>query len=91
MALQRITEGKTGQHSYSQEAAQPFAIRALRETFLSYPAAEQARIRADAIARLRAERNSHEFAARDDKGRRPGSALARLARDVYGIDERDLT
>lgn len=90
MALQRTSEGRTGQHSYSREQAEPFAIRTLRETFESYPPREQARIRADVIERLRAEARQHEFAAKDGKGRRQGSALARLARDVYGITERDL-
>jgi hypothetical protein len=90
MALQRTTEGHTGQHSYSREAAEPFAIKGLRETFKSYPPKEQARIRADVIARLRTESRSHEFAACDGKGRRPGSALSRLAGPVYGITERDL-
>jgi hypothetical protein len=91
MALQRTTEGKTGQHSYSREAALPFAIQTLRDTFLSYPPHEQARIKADVIQRLRAELHSFEFAAHTEKGgKRPGSALWQLAGPVYGITERDL-
>lgn len=83
MALQRTTEGMSGSHSYSQAAAEPFAIRSLREIFLSYPPAAQARIRADVIARLRAEARGKEF-------RNQRSALSRLAGPVYGITERDL-
>lgn len=81
MALQRTTEGRTGQHSYSQEGALPFAIRTLRETFLSYPPEAQARIRAEVIARLR-----------DEAQRRQNqpSALAKLAGPVYGIAREDL-
>lgn len=85
MALQRTTEGRTGQHSYSREAAEPFAIRTLRETFLSYPPAEQERIREKVKQQLLSERTGREFGARDDKGRRVGSALARMAWDVYGV------
>jgi hypothetical protein len=85
MAMQRTTEGRTGQHSYSRESAEPFAIKSLRETFEAYPPREQERIRAEVKARLQAEARSAEFAARDDKGRRPGSALARMAWDVYGV------
>jgi hypothetical protein len=82
MALQRTTEGRmSGQHSYSREAAEPFAIRTLRQTFLAYGAKEQARIRADVIARLRYEAQ---------RGQRQKSALARLARAVYGIKSEDL-
>jgi hypothetical protein len=89
--MQRTSEGRSsGQHSYSQEAAQSFAIQQLRDTFLSYPPKEQARIREGVIAQLRDEARSHEFAACDGKGRRPGSALSRLAGPVYGITERDL-
>lgn len=91
MALQRTSEGKgSGQHSYTREQAEPFAIQTLRATFESYPPAEQARIRQRVIAQLRAERQSHEFAATVASGRRPGSALARLAGPVYGITEQDL-
>lgn len=91
MAMQRTTEGRTvGSHSMTREQAEPFAITTLRETFLAYPAKEQARIRADVIERLRAEARSQEFAAKDGKGRRVGSELARMAREVYGITERDL-
>lgn len=85
MTTQRTTEGKSGSHGYSQEAARPFAIQTLRETFESYSPAEQARIRERVKAQLRDEARSAEFAGRDDKGRRPGSALARMAWDVYGI------
>jgi hypothetical protein len=91
MALQRTSEGKSGSHSYSREAAQPFAIRTLRETFLAYPPAEQARIRADVIERLRDEARKAEFTARTEKGgKRPGSALWQLAEPVYGIRIADL-
>ena len=81
MALQRTTEGRTGQHSYSREQAEPFTIRTLRETFAAYPEREQACIRADVIARLRQEatRRQHQ-----------PSALARLAEPVYGITSEDL-
>jgi hypothetical protein len=85
-------EGMSGSHSYSREAAEPFAIKSLRETFESYPPKEQARIRADVIARLRDEARSREFAARvaNDQSKRPGSALARFALAVYGIRVVDL-
>lgn len=85
MALQRTTEGKTGQHSYTREAAEPFAIRILRETFASYPPAAQARIRDSVRAQLLHEARKGEFSARTDKGKRQGSALARMAWDVYGV------
>mgnify|MGYP003408194393 FL=1 len=72
---------EAGTHSFSREQAEPFAIRALRETFLSYPAAEQARIRAAVAQKLR-----------DEAQRRQNqpSALARLARAVYDIRSEDL-
>lgn len=90
--MQRTTEGRTGSHGYSQEQALSFAVQSLRETFLSYPPAEQERIRADVKARLIAEARSGEFAGRiaNDQGRRPGSALARMAWDVYGVRASDL-
>ena len=78
MALQQTREGISGSHSYSREAAEPFAIRTLRELFLSYPAHEQERIRADVRARLRAEAQ---------RGQRQRSALARMAKHVYGVDD----
>lgn len=81
MALQRTTEGRSGTHSYSRETAEPFAIRSLRETFESYPPYEQERIRADVIRRLCAE---------TQRGQRQQSALARLARKVYGIKAEDI-
>jgi len=81
MAMQRTSEGRTGQHSYSREQAEPFAIRTLRETFAAYPPKEQARIRADVIARLRQEATRRQ---------NQPSALARLARQVYGITVEDL-
>jgi hypothetical protein len=81
MAVQRVSEGHTGQHSYSREGAEPFAIKSLRETFLAYPAAEQERVRADVIARLRAEAQ---------RGQRQQSALARMAKRVYGVTAEDL-
>jgi hypothetical protein len=92
MALQRTTEGKSSStHSMTREQAQPFAIRSLRDTFLSYPLHEQARIKAEVIAKLRDELRTHEFAAQTEKGgKRPGSALWQLAGPVYGITERDL-
>lgn len=91
MALQRTTEGMSGSHTYSREAAEPFAIKSLRETFEAYPPKEQARIRADVRNRLRDEARKAEFAARTEKGdKRAESALARLAWPVYGIRVRDL-
>jgi hypothetical protein len=89
MALQRTTEGRSGAHSYSREAAEPFAIRTLRETFLAYSAKEQERIRESVKRQLRDEQRSHEFAARTDKGKRQGSALAQLALKVYGVSLED--
>lgn len=74
-------EGMSGSHSYSREAAEPFAIKALRETFESYPAAEQARIRADVAQKLRDEARRQQSQS---------SALARLARAVYGVTTKDL-
>lgn len=72
---------EAGTHSFSREQAEPFAIKTLRETFLAYPAAEQARIRAAVAQKLR-----------DEAARRQSqpSALARLARPVYGITSADL-
>lgn len=90
MAMQRTSEGASGSHSYSHEAAEPFAIQEQKRIFDSYPPRGQARIRADVIERLRTEQRGREFAARDDKGRRPGSALARMALPVYGIRIEDL-
>lgn len=91
MALQRTSEGASGSHSYSREAAEPFAIRTLRETFLSYPPKEQERIRESVKARLRDEARHREFGARDGRsGRRIGSALARFALAVYGVRLEDL-
>ena len=90
MAMQRTSDGISGAHSYSREAAEPFAIKTLRETFESYPLKEQARIRAKVVAELRAELRSAEFAARNGHGKRPGSALARYAWPVYGINVEDL-
>lgn len=46
MALQRTSEGQSGSHSYSREAAEPFAIQTLKDQFDAYPPKEQARIRA---------------------------------------------
>jgi len=81
MALQRTSEGRTGQHSYTRETARDFEIRTRRADFLAHSPKEQARIRQDVIARLRQE------AAR---GQRQPSALARQAGPVYGIREEDL-
>lgn len=76
----RTTEPSSyGTHSLTREQAEPFAIRTLRQTFLSYPPVEQERIRADVAQKLRDERRSKEFAAQR-------SALARLAGPVYGIE-----
>ena len=74
-------EGMSGSHSYSREGAEPFAIKTLRETFLAYPEAEQARIRAAVAQKLR-----------DEAARRQNqpSALARLASKVYGIRAEDI-
>lgn len=74
----RDTNAASGRYNSSREQSEPFAIRTLRATFLSYPPAEQERIRADVAQKLRDERRSREFAAAP-------SALARLARDVYGV------
>lgn len=73
----------TGTHSFTREQAEPFAIKSLRETFLSYPPGEQERIRLSVIQQLRGERQSAEFRAQP-------SALARLAEKVYGITREDL-
>ena len=72
---------EAGTHSFSREQAEPFAIRTLRATFLAYPEAEQARIRAAVAQKLR-----------DEAARRQSqpSALARLARAVYGVTTKDL-
>ena len=72
---------ETTHHSFSREQAEPFAIRTLRATFLAYPEAEQARIRAEVAQKLR-----------DEARRRQNqpSALARLARAVYGVTTKDL-
>ena len=91
MALQRTTEGRShGQHGYTREAALPFAIQTLRDTFAAYPPAEQARIKADVIGHLRAELRTSEFRACLSSGKRLGSALWQLAGPVYGITLRDL-
>ena len=86
MALQRTTEGRSSASLPSRESD----IARQRAIFEAYPAAEQERIRADVRARLEAERRSAEFSARDDKDRRPGSALARVAWQVYGVKVEDL-
>lgn len=72
---------EAGTHSFSREQAEPFAIKSLRETFLAYPPAEQARIKAEVAQKLR-----------DEARRRQNqpSALARLAGKVYGICAEDL-
>lgn len=72
---------EAGSHSFSREQAEPFAIKTLRATFLAYPEAEQARIRAEVAQKLR-----------DEAARRQNqpSALARLARPVYGVTSKDL-
>jgi hypothetical protein len=88
--MQRTTEGRSGAHSYSREAAEPFAIRTLRETFLAYPLKEQEKIRADVIARLRDEARSREFGARLSNGKRRGSELEKMAWPVYGVKAEDL-
>lgn len=76
-----------GNHGLTREQAEPFAIQMLRATFLSYPPAEQERIRTDVRRRLADEARSREFSATTENGRvRHMSALARLARDVYGIE-----
>ena len=72
-----------GTHTMSREQAEPFAIQTLRQTFLSYPPKEQARIRADVLQKLRDELRSIEF-------KRAPSALFRLAGPVYGITREDL-
>jgi hypothetical protein len=77
----RHTRGMSGAHSYSREAAEPFAIRTLRETFEAYPPKEQARIRAEVRAKLLDETR---------RGQRQKSALARYARPVYGVKIEDL-
>jgi hypothetical protein len=88
--MKQRTASSPGSHSMTREQDEPFAIQQLRDTFLSYPPKEQARIREGVIAQLRDEARSHEFAACDGKGKRPGSALSRIAGPVYGISERDL-
>lgn len=91
MTTQRTTERMSGAHSYTREGAEPFAIRSLRETFESYPPHKQEQIRSEVRQKLIDEARSHEFAARTDRGgKRPGSALARMAWDVYGIRAEDL-
>lgn len=70
MALQRTTDGISGSHSYSREAAEPFAIRTLRETFQSYPAKEQEEIRESVRRQLREETRHAEFSARLSSGKR---------------------
>ncbi len=72
-----------GSHGYSRESAEPFAIRTLRETFLSYPPGEQERIRQDVRQKLADERRTAEFRAQP-------SALARMAGPVYGVRLEDL-
>jgi hypothetical protein len=90
--MQRTTEGASGSHSLTREQAEPFAIRTLRETFESYPPAEQEKIRERVKQQLRDEAKHREFAGRvaNNAGKRPGSALARFALAVYGITAEDL-
>ena len=83
-------EGMSGSHGYSREAAEPFAIKSLRETFAAYPPKEQARIRQGVRQRIAEEQRSREFGARLPNGKRRGSELARFAQPVYGVTVEDL-
>jgi hypothetical protein len=75
------TASSAGTHSMTREQAEPFAIRTLQETFQSYPAREQLETRERVKQLLRDEAR---------RGQRQPSALARMAKPVYGIRAGDL-
>lgn len=81
MAMQRITQAKSGSHSYTREGAEPFAIRALQQDFRSQPARTQTETISRVLRLL-----SDELRRRQAQP----SALARLARQVYGVTAQDL-
>lgn len=81
MAMQRTTEGKSGQHSYTREGAEPFAIRTLQQDFRSQPARKQTET-IDRVLRLLSDELRRQQAQ--------PSALFRLASRVYGIRNEDL-
>ena len=81
MALQRTTEGISSGYSLPRESSESFQVRTLRTTFEAYPPKEQSRIKACVIERLRDELRRNQ---------KQQSALARLARTVYGIKLEDL-
>lgn len=79
--MQRTTEGKSGQHSYTREGAEPFAIRALQQEFQRQPA----RIQTETITRV-----MRLLADELKRKQAQPSALARLATKVYGVSAQDL-
>jgi hypothetical protein len=72
---------ESGSHSFSREQAEPFAIRQLQRDFQQQPA----RAQTETISRVL--RLLHDEARRQQN---QPSALARLARKVYGIRAEDL-
>ena len=71
----------TGTHSFTRETAEPFAIRQLRADFLAQPARAQTETIARVLSLLKNELR---------RGQRQPSALAQIARKVYGITAQDL-
>lgn len=76
------TATATGSHSFSREQAEPFAIQMLREDFQRQPP----RVQTETIARV-----LRLLADELRRKQSQPSALARLARKVYGITARDLS
>lgn len=71
----------SGTHSFSREQAEPFAIRQLQQDFRRMPAKAQTETLDRVLRLLRDEVRRHQAQP---------SALARLARTVYGIRATDL-
>lgn len=82
MAMQRTSEGRASStHSMTREQAEPFAIRTLQALFQQQTAREQTETIERVLRLLRDERRRHQSQP---------SALARLAKQVYGIRAGDL-
>lgn len=72
---------EAGTHSFTREQAEPFAIRILQQDFQQQPAMAQTETIIRVLRLLRDEARRHQ---------NQPSALARLARQVYGIHAGDL-
>jgi hypothetical protein len=72
---------EAGTHSFTREQAEPFAIRTLQQDFRQQPARAQTETIERVLRLLREEAQRHQ---------NQPSALARLARTVYGVRTGDL-